>query len=157
MFAQSTIFLFILLLLGFIAKNQAIMIAVYILLGIKLFQIEDKVLPYLQAKGISLGVIVITIAVLAPIASGEIGFKELLESIKSYYAWICLAAGMFIAYVARDGLSLLASDPHLTTALVIGTIIGVVVLNGVAVGPLIGAGIAYLLIKAADFFLQFFA
>ncbi|SET79254.1 Uncharacterized membrane protein, DUF441 family [Salinibacillus kushneri] len=157
MLSQSTIFLFILLLLGFIAKNQAIMVAVYILLGIKLFNIEDKVLPYLEAKGISIGVIVITVAVLAPIASGDIGFKDLLESIKTYYAWICLAAGIFVAYVAKDGLTLLSSDPHLTTALVIGTILGVVLFNGVAVGPLIGAGISFLVIKGVDFFVQLLA
>ena len=55
MFSSSTIFLLILLALGFIAKNQAILIAVYILLGIKLFKLEDRVFPFLEAKGMFIG------------------------------------------------------------------------------------------------------
>lgn len=152
MFSASTIFLFILFLLGYIAKNQSIMIAVYILLGIKLLKLDDKLFPYLQDKGIGWGVIIITIAVLIPIATGEIGFKELLQSIKSYHAWIALLAGMFVAVIAKYGLNLLANDPEITAALVIGTIIAVVVFKGVAVGPLIGAGIAYVLLKTLKFF-----
>lgn len=146
----STIFLLILFLLGYIAKNQAIMIAVYILFGLKLFKLDEKLFPYIHDKGIGWGVIIITVAVLIPIANGEIGFKELLESIKSYHAWIALLAGVFVAVVAKYGLTLLANDPQITTALVIGTIIAVVVFKGVAVGPLIGAGIAYMLLKILD-------
>ncbi|UFT98009.1 DUF441 domain-containing protein [Radiobacillus kanasensis] len=152
MFNQSMIFLLLLFLLGYLGKNQSIMIAVYVLLGLKLFKLDDRVFPYLTEKGISLGVTVITIAVLVPIASGQIGFKELLESVKSYYGWIALGAGIFVALIAKNGLDLLANDPHLTTALVLGTIIAVVFFHGVAVGPLIGAGIAYVVMKFVDVF-----
>ncbi|WP_188206401.1 DUF441 domain-containing protein [Alkalibacillus aidingensis] len=157
MLSTSTLFLLILLGLGFIAKNQAILIAVYILLGIKLFNLEDRLLPFVEAKGIFIGVIIITIAVLVPIATGEIGFAELFDSMKSYYAWIAVASGAFVAYVAKDGLDLLANEPHLTTALVLGTILGVVFLQGVAVGPLIGAGIAYLAMQTVDTLMRFFS
>ncbi|KGX93381.1 membrane protein [Pontibacillus halophilus JSM 076056 = DSM 19796] len=154
MISPSTIFLLILFILGYIGKNQSIMLAVYILFGIKLLKLDDKVFPYLEAKGISIGVTVITIAVLVPIATGEIGFKELWTSVKSYYGWIALGAGAFVALIAKNGLTLLADDPQLTTALVIGTILAVVFFNGVAVGPLIGAGIAYMTMKIVDTFLK---
>ncbi|WP_208592261.1 DUF441 domain-containing protein [Gracilibacillus suaedae] len=150
MLSSSTIFLLILFLLGYIAKNQAIMVAVYILFGMKLLKIDDKLFPYIQDKGIGWGVIIITVAVLIPIATGEIGFKDLLQTVKSYHAWVALFAGIFVAVVARHGLSLLANDPEITTALVIGTIIAVVAFQGVAVGPLIGAGIAYVIIRMLD-------
>ncbi|WP_027964273.1 DUF441 domain-containing protein [Halalkalibacillus halophilus] len=155
MFSASTIFLLILLGLGYIAKNQAILIAVYILLGIKLFRLEDRVLPFVESKGIFIGVVVITVAVLVPIATGEIGFSDLMNSLKSYYAWIAIGAGAFVAYIAKDGLTLLANDPHLTAALVLGTILGVVLFQGIAVGPLIGAGIAYLIMQSVDAVLRF--
>ncbi|PKR79266.1 DUF441 domain-containing protein [Halalkalibacillus sediminis] len=156
MFSMSTLFLLILLGLGYIAKNQAILIAVYILLGIKLLRLDDKLFPLLDSKGIFIGVVVITVAVLVPIATGEIGFAELYNSIKSYYGWIALIAGMFVAYIAKDGLVLLANDPHLTAALIIGTILAVVFFQGVAVGPLIGAGIAYMVMKLVDSVLGIF-
>lgn len=154
MISQSTIFLLVLFILGFIGKNQSIMIAVYVLFGLKLLNLDDKIYPYFEAKGMSWGVTIITIAVLVPIATGEIGFKDLVESVKSYYAWISIGAGVFVAIVAKDGLSLLANDPHLTAALIMGTILAVVFFNGVAVGPLIGAGIAYLVMRIVDFIID---
>ncbi|UOY94279.1 DUF441 domain-containing protein [Ectobacillus sp. JY-23] len=143
MISQSTLFLFILLAVGYLAKNQSLMIAVGVLLLLKWTFLGDKMLPYLQYKGINLGVTIITIAVLVPIATGEIGFKQLLDAMKSYYAWIALASGIAVALLAKGGVVLLANDPHITAALVFGTILAVALFNGVAVGPLIGAGIAY--------------
>ena len=77
MISQATFFLLFLLAIGFIAKNQSLMIAVIALLLMKLIGLDSKVFSYIQAKGINWGVTVITFAVLAPIASGEIGFKDL--------------------------------------------------------------------------------
>ena len=113
--------------------------------------LDSKVFPFLEGKGISLGVTIITIAVLVPIASGSIGFKDLGEAIKSPYAWIALVSGIAVALLAKNGLILLNHDPHITTALVIGTIIAVALFKGVAVGPLIGAGIAYMCMQIFDF------
>lgn len=152
MFNLSTLFLIIILVLAYIGKNQSIMMSVYILLGIQLLKLDEKLFPFIQQKGMNIGITIITISVLVPIATGEVGFKELINSVKSYHGWIALGSGLFVAIVARGGLDLLANDPHLTTALVMGTIIAVVFLQGVAVGPLIGAGIAYLIMRIVDFF-----
>lgn len=146
-FSQATLFLLLLLGIGLIAKNQSLIIAVAILILIKLFNVDSKVFSVLQSKGINWGVTVITIAVLAPIASGDIGFKDLLGAFKSSFAWIALISGIAVALLAKGGVILLAKDPHITTALVLGTIISVALFKGVAVGPLIGAGIAYLAMK----------
>jgi uncharacterized membrane protein (DUF441 family) len=149
---QPILFLLVLLGIGMIAKNQSLIIAVLVLLVIKLIGFDAKIFPYLQSKGIHWGVTIITIAVLVPIASGEIGFKELSHAMKSAYAWIALLSGVAVALLAKGGVTLLAKDPHITTALVFGTILAVSLFNGVAVGPLIGAGIAYVIMKIVDFF-----
>lgn len=128
------------------------MFAVGVLLFIKLIGLDNKVFPHLQAKGINWGVTIITIAVLVPIATGDIGFKQLQEALKSSYAWVALAAGVSVALIAKSGLTLLANDPHITAALVFGTILAVALFNGVAVGPLVGAGIAYLAMKIVEYF-----
>lgn len=150
MFNHSVLFLFILLAIGLLAKNQSLTIAVLVLLLVKWTPLDGKLFPYLQQKGINFGVTIITIAVLVPIASGEIGFRQLTEAVKSYYAWIALASGVAVALLAKGGLSLLASDPHITTALVLGTVIAVALFNGVAVGPLVGAGIAYMVLHVVQ-------
>jgi uncharacterized membrane protein (DUF441 family) len=146
------LFLLMLAVIGFVAKNTSLMVAAGALLLFKFTGLDAKVFPYLASKGINWGVTIITIAVLVPIANGSIGFKELGEAIKSPYAWIALASGIAVALIAKSGLSLLASDPHITTALVFGTILAVALFKGVAVGPLVGAGIAYLCMQIFNFF-----
>jgi uncharacterized membrane protein (DUF441 family) len=151
-FSQSTIFLIILLAIGLIAKNQSLMIAILVLLAIKFFGLGTKLFPLLQSEGINWGVTIITVAVLVPVATGDIGFKQLGEALTSSIAWIALLSGIAVALIAAKGIVLLQTDPHITTALVFGTIIAVAIFQGIAVGPLIGAGIAYIAMKFVSFF-----
>ena len=145
-------YLFLLLLLGIalVAKNNSLILAVAILLAIKATGLGDKLFPLLQSKGINIGVTVITIAVLVPIATGTIGLRDLQETLKSVYAWIAILSGIVVALLAKNGVILLQNDPHITTALVFGTIVAIALFQGVAVGPLIGAGIAYWAMKVFE-------
>lgn len=152
LFSQSFLFLLLLLVIGFIAKNSSLMIAIAVLILLKISGLEAKSFSFLQTKGINWGVTIITIAVLAPIASGQIGFKDLTDAFKSPIAWIALISGMLVALLAKGGVTLLANDPQVTTALVLGTILSISIFKGVAVGPLIGAGIAYTAIKIFGYF-----
>ncbi len=149
---EPVLFLLTLLAIAFLAKNQSLIIAVMVLLLMKIAGFEAKSFSLLQGKGINWGVTVITIAVLAPIASGDIGFRDLSGAFKSPYAWIALISGMAVALLAKGGVTLLAEDPHITTALVLGTILAVSLFKGVAVGPLIGAGIAFAAMKLFELF-----
>ncbi|WP_150985281.1 DUF441 family protein, partial [Bacillus mycoides] len=101
MFTQANLFLVLLLVIALIAKNNSLILAVSVLIGIKLIGLDQKIFPVLQSKGINWGVTVITIAVLVPIATGDIGFKQLGEAVKSSYAWIALGAGILVALIAK--------------------------------------------------------
>ncbi|OCA92278.1 DUF441 domain-containing protein [Pseudobacillus wudalianchiensis] len=149
---QAYLFLFMLLVIAVMAKNQSLLIAIIVLLALKIIGLDNKIFTLVQSKGINWGVTIITIAVLVPIATGEIGFRELGNSLKSPYAWIALVSGVFVALLGKSGVVLLAEDPHITTALVFGTVAAVALFNGVAVGPLIGAGIAYTAMKIIEWF-----
>jgi uncharacterized membrane protein (DUF441 family) len=151
MFNQASLFLLVILAIAIWANNKSLIIAVAFLLIIKWVGLGDKVFPLTQKKGIEWGVTVITIAVLVPIATGEIGFKQLGDAMKSSYAWIALGSGIAVAMIAASGIKLLAEDPHITTALVFGTILAVSLFNGIAVGPLIGAGIAYMVMRVVQY------
>ena len=152
MLSQPVLFLLTLLIIGLIAKNSSLLIAIGFLLLVKAVGMDAKYFSILQSKGINWGVTIITIAVLAPIATGDIGFKDLSGAFKTPFAWIALISGMLVAMLAKGGLKLLADDPQITTALVLGTILSVSIFKGVAVGPLIGAGIAYTAMKIFAFF-----
>lgn len=144
---QAFLFLLLLTAISIVAKNQSLLIASVFLLALKAIGLDLKWFDIMQKNGINWGVTVITIAVLVPIATGAIGFRELGAALKSPYAWIALTAGILVALIAKGGIVLLADDPHITTALVLGTVLAVALFNGVPVGPLIGAGIAYYAMK----------
>ena len=140
------LFLLLLVLIGVIAQNQSIIIASSALLIIKALGFGDQLFPTLASKGINWGVTIITIAVLVPIATGDIGFKELWNSIKGPVGIVAFGSGMFVALAAAQGVQLMRVDPVVTTALLAGTILAVGFMKGVPVGPLIGAGIAALIL-----------
>ncbi len=89
---------------------------------------------------------IISVAILVPIATGQIGFKDLIKTFKSPAGWIAILAGIAVAILSRYGVDQLAAVPQVTVALVLGTIIGVVVFKGVAAGPVIASGMTYLVI-----------
>jgi uncharacterized membrane protein (DUF441 family) len=149
---QPFLFLLLLLAIGFISKNQSLMVAIAVLLVLKVIGTDDKIFSLIHSKGINWGVTIITVAVLVPIATGEIGFKDLTESLKSPYAWIALISGIIVAILGKHGVSLLSESPHITTSLVLGTVLAIALFKGVAVGPLIGAGIAYTAMRIFSFF-----
>jgi uncharacterized membrane protein (DUF441 family) len=149
---EPFIFLLSLLIIGIMAKNHSLIIAAAFLLLLKSTSVGEKWFAVIQHKGINWGVTIITVAVLIPIATGEIGFKQLQDSIKSTYAWVALLSGIAVAIIASKGLTLLQNDPHITAALVFGTILAVSLFKGVAVGPLIGAGIAYMAMRIMQLF-----
>lgn len=96
----------------------------------KLLPFTSKWLPTIQAKGINWGVTVISVAILIPIATGQIGFKDLVKTFKSPAGWIAIIAGIAVAILSRYGVDQLAAVPQVTVALVLGIIIGVVVFKG---------------------------
>ncbi|GAA0354355.1 DUF441 domain-containing protein [Bacillus horti] len=148
----TTGFLLLLLIIGLLGKNVSITVAVGFLLIINWLGFGQKVYPFLQGQGLNIGITVITIAILVPIASGHITLQDLWSSMKSTYGLVALFSGLVVAILGGFGVKLLADDPQVTIALVLGTILAVTFLKGVAVGPLIGAGIAYLIMKAVQFF-----
>jgi len=152
MFSESFWFLVILFVIGLLARNNSLMVAVGVLFVLKLTFLGEWVFPPLKDSGINWGITVITIAVLVPVATGEIGFRHLWEAVRSINAWAALIAGILVSVIARDGVNLLDTDPTVTTSLVLGTILSVSVFNGIPVGPLIGAGIAYWLMQLIGLF-----
>ncbi|MFT8423861.1 MAG: DUF441 domain-containing protein [Liquorilactobacillus sp.] len=140
---ESWIFLGIIFLVAFFAKNTSLTIAAVVVLLLKAIPFTNEWMPVIQTKGINWGVTVISVAILIPIATGQITFNDLIQIFKTPVGLISVVCGILVAVLSRQGVSLLSGSPQVTVALVIGTIIGVVFLRGVAAGPVIASGIAY--------------
>ncbi len=137
--------LLVLLACGIFSHNSAVTIAAAVLIVLKITPLHD-LLPYIQQHGLNIGIIILTIGVLAPIASGKIAGESILKSFLSWKSLLAIAIGVFVAWLGGRGVKLMSNQPDIVAGLLIGTVAGVAVLRGVPVGPLIAAGILSLLI-----------
>ncbi|MBS9399557.1 DUF441 domain-containing protein [Pediococcus acidilactici] len=144
---ESWLFLIGILLVSWLGKNQSLMIATIAVLLFKLLPNSAKLFSVIDKQGINWGVTIISVAILVPIATGRIGIVDLINSFKSPVGWIAVACGILVSLLSYQGVGFLSASPEVTVALVMGTIIGVVFMNGIAAGPIIASGIAYLIIQ----------
>lgn len=144
---ESWLFLGLILLVAIFGKNMSLIIATGVVMFLKLIPYTQKLLPVIEAKGINWGVTIISVAILIPIATGKIGFNDLIKAFKTPAGWIAVAAGITVAILSKYGVEQLAAIPQVTVALVLGTIIGVVAFKGIAAGPVIASGMTYLVVS----------
>lgn len=136
--------LLIILVLSVIGNNHSVSIAASILLLIKLLGL-DTWFPLIESHGIDIGIIILTLAVLTPLAQGAITTEGIFSSLKTPLGLVAVMVGIFVAWVAALGVPFMKETPEVVTALVVGTIAGVCFFKGLAVGPLIAGGIVALL------------
>lgn len=141
---QSYIILLIILTLGLLIKNNPLAIASSLLILLKLLKL-DVFFPKLEANGLKLGVIILTIGILTPIAEGKYTIEDILTSVKSPLGISAIIAGTLVILFTSKGYVLLTEDPAIVIPIVIGSILGLIFFKGVPVGPLIAAGITVII------------
>lgn len=151
---ESWLFLLFILLIALIAKNQSLLVASIVVLLLKFLPNTEKVMDWLSNKGINLGVTIISITILLPIATGKIGLKDLLNTFKTPMGWIGIFCGILVAILSSKGVGLINQSPEITVALVFGTILGVVFFKGIAAGPIIASGIMYVILTSLQLLKQ---
>ena len=141
----NLIVLLVLLACGIFSHNTAVTIAAGVLIIFRITPLSEF-FPLLQNHGLEIGVIILTIGVLTPIASGKIQGEEILKSFLHWKSLLAIAIGLLVAWLGGRGVSLMTNQPNVVAGLLIGTVAGVALLRGVPVGPLIAAGILSLFI-----------
>ncbi|MDN4616458.1 DUF441 domain-containing protein [Paenibacillus sp. PsM32] len=139
------IILLVLVALGIIGNNSTVTIAMLVLLLIRVLG-WHQAFPWLQKYGLTIGIIILTIGVMTPLASGKISLDTILSSFLSWKSLAAIGIGLFVAYLGGRGTILMTNQPTVVAGLLIGTLIGVAFFKGVPVGPLIAAGLLSLLI-----------
>ena len=141
----NLIVLIILLACGILSHNSTITMAAAILIIVRITPLHEF-FPHIQQYGLHLGILILTVAVLTPIASGAIPGEAILKSFLNWKSLLAIAVGVGVAWLGARGVSLMSHQPNVVAGLLIGTVAGVALLRGVPVGPLIAAGILSLLI-----------
>lgn len=142
---MPSILLVLLAFLGIMSSNSSITIAAVFLLLLRVLNLQQA-FPWIEKHGLSIGIIILMIGILAPLASGSMSLESLYKSFLNWKSIAAILVGVGVAYLGGRGVQLMSAQPSIVTALIIGTIIGVAFLKGVPVGPLIAAGILSLII-----------
>lgn len=131
--------------LGIVSSNSPVAIAMIVLLLIRVTGLHQA-FPWLEKHGLNIGIIILTIGVMSPLASGKLSLSTIGESFLNWKSLLAISVGMLVAYLGGRGASLMGSNPTVVAGLLVGTVLGVALLRGVPVGPLIAAGLLSLLI-----------
>lgn len=131
--------------LGIISNNSPVTIAVVVLLLLRVLGLHQA-FPWLEKNGLTIGIIILTIGVMTPLASGKIPLQAVGQSFLHWKSLAAIGIGILVAYLGGRGAILMGSQPSVVAGLLIGTVIGVAFFKGVPVGPLIAAGLLSLLI-----------
>ena len=138
----------IILILSYIGHNMSVCYATLIVLALKVLGLNG-LLNALGSDGLNWGIILLTAAILVPIAAGTVTIQNMIDSFKTPLGVTAMIAGVLAAVAGGSGITLLKSSPEVVSALIIGTMAGVFFFKGIAVGPLIAGGITYLVMSIA--------
>ncbi|MBJ7221721.1 MULTISPECIES: DUF441 domain-containing protein [unclassified Brenneria] len=144
-FDPTLLILLVLAGLGIISHNMTVTLAILILLAVRITPLNNY-FPWVEKYGLSIGIVILTIGVMAPIASGKITAGEVMNSFLSWKSILAIVIGVAVSWLGGRGVSLMSSQPSVVAGLLVGTVMGVALFRGVPVGPLIAAGLLSLLI-----------
>lgn len=145
MFDPTLLILLALAALGFVSHNTTVAISILVLIIVRVTPL-NTFFPWIEKQGLTIGIIILTIGVMAPIASGTLPASTLLHSFVNWKSLVAIAVGVFVSWLGGRGVTLMSSQPSLVAGLLVGTVLGVALFRGVPVGPLIAAGLVSLFI-----------
>jgi len=145
MFDPTLLILLALAALGFISHNTTVAISILVLIIVRVTPLSGF-FPWIEKQGLTVGIIILTIGVMAPIASGTLPASTLIHAFMNWKSLIAIAVGVFVSWLGGRGVTLMSSQPTLVAGLLVGPVLGVALFRGVPVGPLIAAGLVSLFI-----------
>ena len=138
MFDVTLLILLGLAALGFISHNTTVAVSILVLIIVRVTPLSTF-FPWIEKQGLSIGIIILTIGVMAPIASGTLPPSTLIHSFLNWKSLVAIAVGVIVSWLG-------GRQPQLVAGLLVGTVLGVALFRGVPVGPLIAAGLVSLIV-----------
>ncbi|KEH97993.1 DUF441 domain-containing protein [Clostridium massiliodielmoense] len=146
---SSKIILLILIFLSIVSKNKSLGIATIVMLMVSFFNTK-KCITFMENYFMDLGMTFLMIWMLIPIIKNP----EFTKNIKNAFnlkGIVCFLCGAIVAVLASKGIGFLKGSTDTLTGIILGSIVGVSLLGGVPVGPLIASGIAYEVVFIINF------
>lgn len=110
MFDTTLLILLGLAALGFISHNTTVAISILVLIIVRVTPL-NAFFPWVEKQGLTVGIIILTIGVMAPIASGTLPPSTLIHSFMNWKSLLAIAVGVFVSWLGGRGVSLMGSQP----------------------------------------------
>jgi uncharacterized membrane protein (DUF441 family) len=136
--------LLIIFLIGVLTKNNLLAAASAIVMVMGLLNLE-RFLPMVERRGIEVGLLFLTMSVLAPFASGKVTLQSLGAALVTPLGLFAVLGGMLGSYLNGQGLDMVSVQPEVVPGILVGVMLGVWFLGGIPVGPIMAAGITAVL------------
>lgn len=146
MFSTESIGLTIVLVVGLATGSGLVATAAAVLLAIRFTRIT-RLLPLLERRGVEMGLLFLTLAMLVPFALGQVSLRDINKSFVTVPGILALIGGTWATHLNGRGLKMLNEQSHLMISLIVGSIVGIIVWGGTPVGPLMAAGVTYLMMQ----------
>ena len=96
MFDPTLLILLALAALGLISHNTTVAISILVLIIVRVTPL-NTFFPWIEKQGLTIGIIILTIGVMAPIASGTLPASTLLHSFVNWKSLVAIAVGVFVS------------------------------------------------------------
>jgi uncharacterized membrane protein (DUF441 family) len=149
---SSSYILLGLLIIGILGRSNLVAMSSCVLMIIKFSGLDQILFPFLENKGLKLGLLILMIYILLPMARGQVQIKEIKYNFTSVPGLIALMSGALATHLNNEGLKLMKAMPEIIFGMTMGTILGTVFLKGVPCGPVMTAAITAILLEICTWF-----
>lgn len=150
-FSPPELILIVLLFLGIFGRSNLVVTSACILLSLRYFSLDHIVLPVLEKRGLEIGLVLLMLHILSPIATEKLT-KEDLRSVASFKGIFALVAGALATKLNGDGLNLMNANPEIIFGMTVGTVLGILFLRGTPCGPVMAAGVTAIFLQIVNLF-----
>jgi uncharacterized membrane protein (DUF441 family) len=126
------------------ARSNLVASSAAILLAIRFTRLTF-LFPILEKRGVELGLLFLTLAMLVPFAMGQVQVRTIFKSLWTVPGILAIVGGAVATNLNGRGLNMLTGHNELMVSLIVGSILGIVIWGGIPVGPLMAAGVTYVL------------
>jgi len=106
MFDPTLLILLGLAALGFVSHNTTVAISILVLIIVRVTPLSGF-FPWIEKQGLTVGIIILTIGVMAPIASGTLPASTLIHAFMNWKSLIAIAVGVFVSWLGGRGVTLM--------------------------------------------------
>lgn len=142
---EGPVLLILIFLIGMFTKNQVLTGAAAFVLALGLAPLKPALVLFCR-YGVFLGLLFLTVAVLAPLMAGEFGLADIMATLFSPTGLVAIIGGVLSSLMNRKGVTLLQWEPSLAAGVILGSLISMAFLGGIPVGPVMAAGLAGVMI-----------